>query len=174
MKYYLRALQKFAVFSGRASRKEYWYFILFSFLIAIFMAMADGAIGSILGYNQPILYFVYLAAMLIPGLAVLTRRLHDIGKDGTWFFIYFIPLIGGIWLLILLATESNYGENKYGPHPDDDFEESNPDILDTSDFVNASQSNTTESAQTASPEPKGQSNFTKGRYSKSSENYRRS
>ena len=174
MKYYLRALQKYAVFSGRASRKEYWYFVLFSFLIAIFMAMADGVIGSILGYEFPILYMVYLFAMLIPGFAVLTRRLHDIDKSGTWFFIYFIPLIGGIWLLILLATESHYGENKYGPHPDDDFVESNPDILDTSDFVNPTNSTKTERVQATSQKPESQTNFTKGRYSKSSDNYRKS
>lgn len=64
-----------------------------------------------------IFYFVYLAATFIPTLAVTARRLHDMGKSGTWFFVYFVPLIGGIWLLVLLFTDSQPGMNKWGYNP---------------------------------------------------------
>jgi len=67
-----------------------------------------------------ILYFIYLAAMFIPTLAVTARRLHDMGKSGTWFFIYFVPLIGGIWLLVLLFSDSQPGMNKWGYNPKDE------------------------------------------------------
>jgi uncharacterized membrane protein YhaH (DUF805 family) len=58
-----------------------------------------------------------MLAVLVPSLAVMIRRLHDIGKSGWWFFISFIPLIGSIWLLVLLVTDSQPGENQYGPNP---------------------------------------------------------
>ena len=64
-----------------------------------------------------ILYFIYFAAILIPTLAVTARRLHDIGKSGTWLFIYFVPLVGGIWLLVLLFSDSQSGMNKWGYNP---------------------------------------------------------
>ena len=64
-----------------------------------------------------VLYFIYFAAVFIPTLAVTARRLHDMGKSGTWFFIYFVPLIGGIWLLVLLFSDSQPGMNKWGRNP---------------------------------------------------------
>ena len=64
-----------------------------------------------------VLYFIYFAAVFIPTLAVTARRLHDMGKSGTWFFIYFVPLIGGIWLLVLLFSDSQPGMNKWGYNP---------------------------------------------------------
>lgn len=64
-----------------------------------------------------LVYLFYILAMLIPSIAVSVRRLHDIGKSGWMLLIYFIPLIGSIWLLILFLTDSEPGENKYGPNP---------------------------------------------------------
>lgn len=60
---------------------------------------------------------LYGLAVLIPGLAVTVRRLHDVGKSGWFFFIILIPLVGVIWLLVLFFTDSQYGPNKYGPNP---------------------------------------------------------
>lgn len=60
---------------------------------------------------------IYFLAMIIPGLAVAVRRLHDTGKSGFFILLAFIPLIGAIWILILLFTDSDFGENKYGPNP---------------------------------------------------------
>ncbi|WP_153800684.1 DUF805 domain-containing protein [Foetidibacter luteolus] len=119
MKHYLNALKNYANFTGRARRSEYWYFILFN--VAIFFALA--LLANISDFYElawdPFSYVfgLYMLAMLIPWLAVLVRRLHDIGKSGTWFFIYFVPFVGAIWLLVLLCTDSEPGTNKYGLNP---------------------------------------------------------
>lgn len=118
MKWYVKVLKQYADFSGRARRKEYWMFTLFTVLFAIAAMVLDSVIGfnfGILPYG--ILYLLYVLATLVPGLAVLVRRLHDTNRSGAWFFIGFVPIIGGIWLLVLLATEGTAGENKYGPDP---------------------------------------------------------
>jgi len=116
MNYYLSALKKYAVFSGRSQRAEYWYFALFTNIINIALAV----IGPIAGYNPTVLmslFYLYNLAIMIPGLAVSIRRLHDIGKSGWMLLVPLIPLIGPIWLLVLMATDSNPGDNKYGPNP---------------------------------------------------------
>ncbi|PGH39439.1 MAG: hypothetical protein CRN43_09080 [Candidatus Nephrothrix sp. EaCA] len=130
MKYYLKALRNFANFSGRARRKEYWYFVLFSFIfglgIIIILRIALEMNGDILA----ILFLLYALATFIPGLAVTVRRLHDVGKSGSFLFILLIPLIGlfflpvlivvlivVIWFLVLMLTDSNSGENEYGENP---------------------------------------------------------
>ena len=63
------------------------------------------------------LYFGYALLMIIPGISVFVRRMHDIGKSGWWYFIALIPIIGGIWLLVLCLTEGTHGDNEYGPDP---------------------------------------------------------
>ena len=112
MEWYLKVVRdNYANFNGRASRQEYWMFILFNFIFTIVVGFIDGFLS--LGF----LSLLYLLAILIPGLAVLVRRLHDVNKSGWWLFIGLIPIIGAIWLLILLCTDSNPGENNYGPSP---------------------------------------------------------
>ena len=105
MKYYIHCLKNYTNFSGRARRSEYWFFILFHFIFMIaliFLAnLFDGfsLIEDDLNFVESlplILYGIYFAAVLIPTLAVTARRLHDMGKSGTWVFIYFVPLVGGI------------------------------------------------------------------------------
>ncbi len=126
MSWYVAVLKKYAVFSGRARRKEYWYF----FLVNIIIAMVLGALTAIVGgsgqnssSSNPLslglscISSLYSLAVLLPGLGVVVRRLHDIGKGGAWIFIGLIPLIGGIWLLVLMATDSQPGDNQYGPNP---------------------------------------------------------
>jgi uncharacterized membrane protein YhaH (DUF805 family) len=113
MNYYLAVLKKYAVFSGRARRAEYWYFVLFNFIISIVL----GIISAVIGDDSGILGILYGLAVLIPGLAVFVRRLHDVGKSGWMLLIALIPLIGAVWLLVLMVTDSNPGENKYGPNP---------------------------------------------------------
>jgi uncharacterized membrane protein YhaH (DUF805 family) len=118
MHWYLSVLKQYAVFSGRARRKEYWMFVLFNLIFLIAALILDNVLGTAIenvGYG--LFYILYSLAVLIPALAVAVRRLHDIGKSGWWLFISFIPLIGGIWLLVLLATDGQAGENKYGPNP---------------------------------------------------------
>lgn len=113
MNYYLSVLKKYAVFSGRSRRAEYWYFTLFNIIIVIILTI----ISAVVGDNYNILGILYGLAVLIPGIAVSVRRLHDVGKSGWMLLIALIPLVGPIWLLILMLSDSNPGNNKYGPNP---------------------------------------------------------
>ncbi|MBU2949924.1 DUF805 domain-containing protein [Tamlana agarivorans] len=119
MNWYLKVLKQYADFKGRARRKEFWMFLLFSFLVSAVASILDNVLGLTFkdyGGNGPILG-LYSLFVLIPGLAVTVRRLHDIGKSGWWLFIGLIPLIGAIWLLILYCKDSEAGSNKWGPNP---------------------------------------------------------
>lgn len=118
MSWYLKVLKQYADFNGRARRKEYWMFILFYIIFAIVAIILDNILGlamESIGYGP--LYGLYTLAMFIPSLAVVVRRLHDTGKSGWMVLVSLIPLVGGIWLLVLMATEGNAGENEYGPDP---------------------------------------------------------
>jgi uncharacterized membrane protein YhaH (DUF805 family) len=104
MNYYLKVLQNYAKFSGRARRSEYWYFILFNVIIAF-------AFGFVCGLLKvPQLANIYTLAVLIPSIAVAVRRMHDVGKSG-WFLL--IP----IYNLILACTKGDTGDNEYGEDP---------------------------------------------------------
>ena len=111
MNEYLGVLKKYAVFSGRARRKEFWMFVLINFIIAVVLSGVDMMLG--LGF----LGFIYAIATLIPALAVGARRLHDIGKTGWWQLVGLVPLIGLIILIIFFVMDSNPGDNQYGPNP---------------------------------------------------------
>jgi uncharacterized membrane protein YhaH (DUF805 family) len=118
MNWYLEVLKKYAVFSGRARRKEYWFFVLFNFIFAVVLAFIDGMTGTFdpeTGYG--VLSGIYGLAVIIPGIAVTIRRLHDTDRSGWWLLILFIPLIGAIWLLVLMVIDGTPGENQYGPDP---------------------------------------------------------
>jgi uncharacterized membrane protein YhaH (DUF805 family) len=118
MNYYLKVLKQYADFSGRARRKEYWMFSLFNLIFAIVVIILENILGiAINGVGYGPLYGLYTLAVLIPGLAVAVRRLHDVGKSGWMILIALIPLIGAIWLLVLMVTDSNPGENQYGQNP---------------------------------------------------------
>ncbi len=126
MKYYLKALQNYALFRGRATRSEYWFFVLFNLIFAIVAMIIDNIIGSKITMNTingaqalpyGYIYILYALAAFIPGLAVLVRRLHDVGKSGWFFFIVLIPIAGWIWMLVLLVTDSDPKDNKYGVNP---------------------------------------------------------
>lgn len=118
MKYFLYCLQHYADFTGRARRSEYWYFVLFNFIVSILIGLSLGVIAGLL--NVPALvYLVHLwsLAVFIPSLAVSVRRLHDIGRSGWWLLLSLIPLIGAIILIIWHCTDSQPGANQYGPNP---------------------------------------------------------
>lgn len=112
MHHYTDVLKKYTEFSGRARRQEYWMFLLFNLAALIVVAIIDSVIGTF-----PWLYLLYALGVFLPGLAVSVRRLHDIGKSGWWLFIAAVPLVGGIWLLVLTATEGQPNPNQYGPSP---------------------------------------------------------
>ncbi|MCD6045952.1 MAG: hypothetical protein K0R48_1115 [Gammaproteobacteria bacterium] len=115
MDWYLKVLQNYAVFSGRARRKEYWYFILFNTIVTIFLSLIDFFLFSQSGLG--IFCFIYGLAVLIPSFAVFVRRLHDTGRSAWWLLWILIPLIGGIVLLVVTVLDSEPGANRYGPNP---------------------------------------------------------
>ena len=118
MNWYLKCLQNYANFNGRARRKEYWFFVLFNVIFAVVAAIIDNVLGLAskdLGYGP--IYGLYALAMFIPGLAVSIRRLHDIGKSGWYFLLAFIPCVGGIILLVFALTPGDTYDNEYGPDP---------------------------------------------------------
>jgi uncharacterized membrane protein YhaH (DUF805 family) len=118
MNWYLQVLKKYAEFGGRARRKEYWMFALFNVIFLIVAIILDNVLGTTIGVlPYGVFYFLYALAVLLPGLAVGVRRLHDVGKSGWMMLIGLIPLIGAIWLLVLVCTDSQVGTNKWGENP---------------------------------------------------------
>lgn len=156
MKWFIKCFRQYADFDGRARRKEYWWFALINYIIMMVLALAwilmacvsawDGEYDEVVHalVSNPFLYIfmIYYMAILIPSIAVMVRRLHDIGKSGFWgFFIYGGSLLGSIatafsevnfvvYMFLALAslticvislvwmfTDSQYGPNKYGPNP---------------------------------------------------------
>ncbi len=101
MNYYILALKKYAIFKGRATREEYWYFALFSFLIRMLLMV----IGNLSEMEQ--LINLYDLAVLIPSFSVAIRRMHDVGKSG-WFIL--IP----IYNIILACRKGDENANKFG------------------------------------------------------------
>lgn len=118
MNWYLEVLKKYAIFNGRACRSEYWYFFLFNILISILLTFIDGATGT---YNAEtgvgLLGGLYSLAVIIPGIAVSIRRLHDTDRSGWWLLIALIPIIGAIVLLVFMAQNTKQGENRFGSQP---------------------------------------------------------
>jgi uncharacterized membrane protein YhaH (DUF805 family) len=123
MNYYTDVLKKYAVFSGRARRKEYWLFALWNFIIVLvfdalmFVFGMMGNSGTILTQLVSVVGCLYVLAIILPSLGVFVRRLHDTGRTGWWILIGLIPVIGGIVLLIFSVMDSQPGDNKYGPNP---------------------------------------------------------
>lgn len=118
MNWIAKALGKYATFSGRAQRAEYWYFVLF-YLVGYFVLMGiDHGIGTWSRTSDAgLLSSIFMLGILVPFIAVATRRLHDIGKSGWWQLIGFVPLLGAIVLIVLFARDGATGLNEYGPSP---------------------------------------------------------
>jgi uncharacterized membrane protein YhaH (DUF805 family) len=117
MNWYLKVLQNYATFTGRARRKEYWMFALINSIISIILSIIAAAI------KFELLGTIYSLAVLIPSIAVGVRRMHDVGKSG-WFLL--IP----IYNLILACTDGTAGENEYGADPKNQSS-MNDDALDS-------------------------------------------
>ena len=120
MNWYLDVLKKYADFSGRARRKEYWMFALFNVLIYIAILIFSAILGSIdnsLALIGSLLLMIYGLAIFIPSLAVAVRRLHDTSRSGWWLLIGLVPFVGGIIFLVFAVSDSTPGENEYGKNP---------------------------------------------------------
>ena len=110
MNYFLDALKRYADFTGRARRKEYWMFILFYVIFYIAAMVVDIVLGTFL------ITLVFALGMLIPSISLAARRLHDTGRSGWWQLIALIPFVGFIILLVFLVMDSS-ADNQYGPNP---------------------------------------------------------
>jgi uncharacterized membrane protein YhaH (DUF805 family) len=115
MNYFLAAMRKYAVFQGRSSRSEFWWFLLFSILISVVAAVLDRAFGTAAGSSWLFLDIVQLV-LLLPGLGVTIRRLHDIDRTGWWYLIG-LTGIGIIVLLVFYCQRGAPGPNRFGPEP---------------------------------------------------------
>jgi len=107
-----QVLKKYAVFTDRASRSEYWWFILFNFLASV----VAGLVGGLLG-DQGVLSALVSLGLLLPGLAVGVRRLHDIDRSGWWLLLALLPLVGAIILIVWACFRGTPGPNRFGPDP---------------------------------------------------------
>jgi uncharacterized membrane protein YhaH (DUF805 family) len=114
--WYPAVLRKYAVFSGRARRKEFWFFVLCNALIVIGLTIVDSVIGLSENPSQGILVSLYWLAVLIPSIAVGVRRLHDTGRSGWWILLGLVPIIGLV-LIVFYVIGGQRGPNKYGPDP---------------------------------------------------------
>lgn len=112
MKEYLDVLKKYATFSGRARRREYWMFMLINTLIMVGLSLVSAMLDFLM-----IVAVLYILATLIPNLAVTVRRLQDTGRSGWWIFISLVPFVGSIILIVFMCLDSAEGDNKYGPNP---------------------------------------------------------
>lgn len=118
MNWYLKAFQKYLDFDGRARRSEYWMFSLYNLNFAVIAMILDVVFGistTILPFG--VFYIIYSIVVFIPSLTVTVRRLHDLGKSGWMILISLIPIVGGIWLFVLLAMDGDSGDNDYGEDP---------------------------------------------------------
>ena len=131
MDWMLMPLRRYADFSGRSQRKEYWMFQLFIILVFMLLGIVLSVGGGFSGVFDPAnggspsaiiwiviaLFSIFVLALIVPGLAVIVRRLHDQDKSGWFILIQFIPYIGGIVLFVFMCIEGTKGENRFGPDP---------------------------------------------------------
>lgn len=113
----------YANFKGRASLSQYWWVALYSFVAVCIlyipaMLCSNGGQGGFGFWFFMILMYLFALINLIPTIALTVRRLHDTNRGGGWYFISLIPLIGGIWMLVLMLQPSNRGENRFGAQPE--------------------------------------------------------
>jgi uncharacterized membrane protein YhaH (DUF805 family) len=110
MEYFTNALKKYADFSGRATRQEYWMYILFYIVFYLLLAMVGGVLGL------SILTTVFSLGLLVPTISLAARRLHDTGRTGWWQLLSLVPIVGSIVLIVFLVQDS-HDDNPYGPNP---------------------------------------------------------
>lgn len=110
-------LRRYATFSGRAQRPEFWWFTLFTILVGIGLGVLDALVFGFGEEGGRPLSLLASLALLLPGLAVSVRRLHDVGRSGWWLLIHLVPLIGALVLLWWHTRPSEPGPNAHGPPP---------------------------------------------------------
>jgi len=114
MHWYLEVLKKYTLFTGRARRSEYWYFVLVNLVIALVLGMVDGVLRRMVGMGP--LGMLYGLAVLVPSIAVAIRRLHDTDRSGWWVLLGLVPIVGLV-LIWFLAQDTMASTNRYGQNP---------------------------------------------------------
>ena len=109
--------EKYCCFTGRASRSEYWWWVLFTALIGFVMGFVMGFVFNANLEATRVVSWIVNLALFLPGLGLCMRRLHDIGKSGWWLLIGLIPVVGLILLIVWFCQPSQPGENQYGEEP---------------------------------------------------------
>lgn len=109
---FIHCFKHYVDFNGRARRREYWGFSLFHFIFIWGLIFMD-----LLFIGMPVLSIVYCLAAMMPAIAVIVRRLHDIGKSGKWYFICCVPIVGLLWFLALMCKKGDEETNQYGTNP---------------------------------------------------------
>ena len=121
MEYFKNCILKHYIdFNGRASRREFWFYVLFQAIVIILASIVGGALDYVLGRSGVLssaFTMIVVLGLIVPNLAVSIRRLHDIGKSGWFILISLVPVIGGIILIIFSLLDSQPGSNAYGPNP---------------------------------------------------------
>lgn len=110
------AFDSYCRFQGRSSRSEYWWWVLFVAILSFCIGIVEGILGFSMTAVQTTSGILSLV-LLLPGLGLSVRRLHDIGKSGWWVLLGFIPVVGAIILITWFARNSEMTENRYGPVP---------------------------------------------------------
>lgn len=118
MDWYIAVLKKYAQFSGRSRRKEFWFFTLISSLLSIALSVADNVLGlPSFGDGYGLLAALYSLFIFIPNIAVIVRRLHDQDRTGWWALIMLVPIVGIFVLLYFMVQNSQKGTNRFGGNP---------------------------------------------------------
>ena len=125
MQYFMNPIKQYAQFTGRATRQEFWMWVLWIIGISMVLAIIDLVAGTNIDIGgtpempvkQGILGGVFNLFILIPGISMAVRRLHDTGKSGAWWFLNFVCVIGTVVLIVFYATSSSPEDNQYGPNP---------------------------------------------------------
>ena len=128
MEIYFRVLKEnYVNFSGRARRKEFWMFQLFLIIITTICIGLDNILGTVVAMDAgpfglivlPFGWLFFLCGIFhfLPSLSLVVRRLHDVGKSGSWYLISLIPIIGNVFLIVFLCSEGDKNENKWGLNP---------------------------------------------------------
>ena len=135
MNWYLHVLKNYATFSGRARRKEYWMFFLFNVLISLGLGVLDVVAGTYsVEYETGFFSGLYSLLVLIPGIAVSVRRLHDTNRSGWWVVISLIPIIGVLVLFVFTCLDSQPGTNRFGVNPKEAASQTLP-AVETDRFI---------------------------------------
>lgn len=131
MKWFIHVIKNYANFEGRARRQEYWMYILFVFLFSIVAGVIDGTLGLTGEMGTGVFSSLFALFLILPSLSAGARRLHDTGKSGLWLFLYLLPVLGSLILLIFMVLPGDEGPNRYGPDPKVSGPQPSAEILDS-------------------------------------------